>query len=389
MVAPGVGAAQAFGAHRLDAGGNVGLGGLGGELLGVSRWQDRPRGVAGAQRLADGADGPFSEQLRRFEAVLHAGQLPRQSLVPEDGLAEGLTLGAVPHSSRQRRLDHGAAHGRDIGAGAVDAGHGGDEGLARRADQVVGGGDVAVEPEAAGADQTPARQLVRRQPLESGPGAVDEERCNAAAPRARVGLRVAEDHVGVRGVGDPGFGAVEPPAAVCGCRRGGDVGEVAAGTWFGERSGAEATPRHQVGQVALAVSVAAEPSHPRRHVAGVHQAERERHRHGAEHFHNPALLGEAHAQPAQRRGHFHRQQPDPGRFPQRLRRHALLALPTGHVRRHDRVAEVRNLANERFERRCVHAVARIVSNSRVINVRSSHRGDGTSAAQGQAVRPCR
>ena len=93
----------------------------------------------------------------------------------DDGLAERLALGAVAHCARQCRLHHGAAHGGDVGAGAVHAGHGGDEGLPRRADEVVGFGDVAVEPEATGADQVTARQLVGRQPLEAGLGAVDEE----------------------------------------------------------------------------------------------------------------------------------------------------------------------------------------------------------------------
>ena len=200
--------AKTVGPHRLDAVGDALHGHVGRELLGVGRRHHR----VGA--FVDQAGGAIGEKTRGLEIGRGIHQLPAHALMLDHRLAEGLALLRVAHRRLERGLQHAAAHGRDVGAGAVDAGQRRLEGLARRMQHRLVGREIVDQPEAADTDRVAAMQLERLLAMEARPLRFDGEADDAAIALRTVGLRIGHREAGHGGIGDPRLGAVHLPAAL-------------------------------------------------------------------------------------------------------------------------------------------------------------------------------
>ena len=233
---------------------------LGREFLGVGR---RQHGIAA---LVDQARRAIGEQPRRLEIGRGIDQLPAHALVIEHRLAEGLALLRVAHRGLQRGLQHAAAHGGDVGARAVDAGQRRLEGLARRMQHRLVGREIVDQPEAADADRVAAMQLERLVALEARPVGLDGEAGDAAIALRLVGLGIGDREAGHRGVGDPGLGAVQLPAALDAHRRHLQAAEVAADAGLAQAGAADHLARDHARQQARdmrRLAVAGKPRAPR------------------------------------------------------------------------------------------------------------------------------
>ena len=217
---------------------------VGGELLGIGRRQH------GIGALVDQARGAIGEKTRGLEVGRGIDQLPAHALMVEHRLAEGLALLGVAHRGFERGLQHAAAHGGDIGARAVDAGKGRLEGLARRMQHRLVGREIVDQAEAADADRMAAMQLERLVAMKARPVGLDGEAGDAAIALALVGLGIGHRQAGHGGIGDPGLGAVQLPAAVDAHRRHLEAAEVAADAGLAQAGAADQVARDHARQQA-------------------------------------------------------------------------------------------------------------------------------------------
>ena len=127
----------------------------------------------------------------------------------------------------------------DVGPCPVDASQRRLEGLARRMQHGLVRREIVDEMEAADADGVTAMQFERLVALEARPLGFDGEAGDAAIALRLVGLGVGHRKTRHSGVGDPGLGAVQLPAALDLHRGHFQPAEVAADTGFAQAGAAD------------------------------------------------------------------------------------------------------------------------------------------------------
>ena len=319
--------AKTVGAHRLDAVGDALHGHVGRELLGMS---GRQHGVGA---LVDQAGGAIAEQARSLEIGRGIDQLPAHALMLDHRLAEGLALLRVAHRRFQRGLQHAAAHGRDIGAGAVDAGQRRLEGLARRMQHRLVGRKIVDQPEAADADRVATMQLERLLAMEARPLGLDGEADDAAIALRPVGLRIGHRKTRDGGIGDPGLGAVDLPAALDAHGLHLQSAEVTADTGFAETGAADQLTGQHARQQPFDLGRLAISGEARAGIVMIDQREREGEVVPRDLLEGAQLAGEGEPLPAMLLRQFDRVEAEGAGRLDGLERIAALPFPAGGVGR--------------------------------------------------------
>ena len=186
-----------------------------------------------------------------MELGQHVGELEGDGLVLADRLPEGHALlrvaeGGVVGGAAEAHGE-GPRHHADLGE---DRAHLLDPARLAPQEVPVGNEDVVEEDLARG--RGPDAQLVDPLPQgDAGELAVHEEEGDVLHPALARGLGADGQHVGDRRVGDPGLGALEPPAALRALGEGGDAGDVRAGVRLGEAEGRDLLPAEGGDEVTL------------------------------------------------------------------------------------------------------------------------------------------
>lgn len=129
----------------------------------------------------DELGGAIGEMLCRLEVGRDFDKRPAEPLMIEEALAEGVPPLCVIDRDAERFRDHAAAHGRDIGASAVNAGERTLKRLAWRIKQrVVIDADTA-QSQSAGADCMPAHERVGTDSLDTWCLQIDEKGGDSSA----------------------------------------------------------------------------------------------------------------------------------------------------------------------------------------------------------------
>ena len=99
--------------------------------------------------------------------------------------------------------------------------------------------------ESAGTECVTAEQVIPGEPDHAWCRCVDAETANSARPGLWIRLRINTQSRRDGGIADPGFLAVELPAAIDPFSARGDGGGVASYAGLGKQEGADALTRHQ------------------------------------------------------------------------------------------------------------------------------------------------
>ena len=200
-------AAAAVDLHGVGGDAGAGFGGVeqggGGELV------DLAAAAGAGLEVVDGGERLVGEALHRLDADVHVGELLLDHLELAEGAAELAALAGVGERELEHALGGADRDGGGDGALEVEAAHQHRDARVLAAHEAARRDAAVVEDELAGRAAPAAHLLELLRHLEAGEVPLDEEGRDALGAALGRALRVDEDHVGDRAVGDVDLAAAQ------------------------------------------------------------------------------------------------------------------------------------------------------------------------------------